>query len=129
MKQPKPRYRQHRVLLSEKSRMYRQLWRIVDGAVFDALYTHGDYLTAKGRFSARTSINKRVVGAIIGFVEQSTEGRSVARTAAARVTALRTTPSSRVSVSALMSKARAGLLRAARALGISRNSRASETGR
>lgn len=81
-------------MLDDKSRAYRQLWRVVDGAVFDALYTHPDYLTKKGKQSARTSINKRVVGAVLGFAEQSAKGRSGAIPAADRVE-LATTGSSR----------------------------------
>ncbi len=81
-RQPKPH---RRVTVDEKSRAYRQLWRVVDGAVFDALYTHSDYLTDKGRRSARMSINKRVVGAVLGFAEQSAKGRSGAMPAADRV--------------------------------------------
>jgi len=57
-------------------RAYRQLWRVVDGAVRDALESHPDYLTRKGQASARMSITKRVTGAIMGYVEQSTRGRS-----------------------------------------------------
>jgi hypothetical protein len=67
--------RRSNVALQGKSSAYRQLWRVVDGAVFDALYNHPDYLTDKGRYSARTSINKRVVGAVLGFAEQSAKGR------------------------------------------------------
>lgn len=56
---------------------YQQLWRIVDGAVRDALKMHPDYLTRKGwsGSAARRSIVKRVTGSVMGFVEQSTEGR------------------------------------------------------
>ena len=77
--------RLHKNRHAGKSDAYRQLWRVVDGAVFDALYTHPDYLTEKGRRSARTSINKRVVGAIMGFAEQSARGRSGEIPAAERV--------------------------------------------
>ena len=60
----------------QDTRAYRQLWRIVDGAVEDALRHHEDYLTQKGKRSARRSITKRVTGAVMGYVEQSTRGRS-----------------------------------------------------
>lgn len=66
--------RKRKIALTGKSKEYRQLWRIVDGAVFDALYTHEDYLTEKGRRNARNSINKRVVGNLMGFVLE-TRGR------------------------------------------------------
>lgn len=50
--------------------MYHKIWRIVDGAVKDALYHHPDYLTPKGRVSARESIVKRATGAVKGFIER-----------------------------------------------------------
>lgn len=90
--------RKRKVALTGKSKEYRQLWRIVDGAVFDALYTHEDYLTEKGRRNARNSINKRVVGNLMGFVLE-TKGRkgdpiaTVRSDAAARVASAATGPS------------------------------------
>lgn len=48
---------------------YRKIWRIIDGAVKDALYKHPDYLTPKGRVSARESIVKRATGAVKGFIK------------------------------------------------------------
>lgn len=50
---------------------YQQLWNVVDGAVSDAFKNHPDYLTKKGQRSARTSINKRVVGTVLGFAVQA----------------------------------------------------------
>jgi hypothetical protein len=55
---------------------YAQLWRIVDGAVADAFHNHPDYLAAHEK-NVRASVNKRVVGAILSFVEQSARGRPV----------------------------------------------------
>jgi hypothetical protein len=74
-RQPRPHKRKP-IIDAGNTRAYRQLWRVVDGAVFDALYTHQDYLTPKGQQCARTSINKRVVGSVLGFAEQSARGRS-----------------------------------------------------
>ena len=51
---------------------YQQLWSVVDGAVVDALKNHPDYLTPKGRKSARTSVVKRVTGTVLSFAVQST---------------------------------------------------------
>lgn len=99
--------------LADKPRAYRQLWRVVDGAVFDALYTHEDYLTAKGRRSARTSINKRVVGAVMGFASQTAKGRSGESPAADRVADSCRSPS-RAAVSLAVSKWRAALQGVAR---------------
>jgi len=58
------------------SKEYRAYWRVIDGAVRNALDMHPDYLTNKGssRSCARMSIVKRVVGAVIGF--QSERDRS-----------------------------------------------------
>lgn len=55
---------------------YRQLWRIVDAAVLETFKAHPDYLTERGAKLARQSINKRVVGAILGFAEESAKHRS-----------------------------------------------------
>jgi hypothetical protein len=66
----------------QRSRAYSQLWRIVDGAVRDALEMHPDYLTQKGSRNARTSVTKRVTGAVLGYAEQAAEGRSGYRPAA-----------------------------------------------
>jgi hypothetical protein len=71
-----------------RSKAYSQLWRIVDGAVRDALETHPDYLTKKGMRSARASITKRVTGAVLGYTSQVAEGRSGERPAAATGAAL-----------------------------------------
>ena len=61
---------------AEKSLAYQQLWRIVDGAVIDVFKSHKDYLSPKGRRSAKNSIVKRVTGTVLGFAEQSAKGRS-----------------------------------------------------
>lgn len=48
-----------------------QLWRIVDGSVRNTMIHHADYFTEKGMRTIRSSLVKRVVGDIIGFLEQS----------------------------------------------------------
>lgn len=56
---------------------YRQLWRVVDGAVADAFAMHPEYLTTPGFKYARNSVVKRVVGNIMGYAGQvSAQGRS-----------------------------------------------------
>lgn len=55
---------------------YRRTWRIVEGAVRDAIAAHPEYLTQIGARNARSSITKRVTGAIQGHAEQSARGRS-----------------------------------------------------
>lgn len=57
---------------------YRQLWRLVDGAVLDCFTNHPDYLTERGKNydTARRSLTKRVVGAVLGYASQKAQGRS-----------------------------------------------------
>lgn len=51
---------------------YHQLWKLVDGAVADAFVTHPEYLSGDHReWVVRQSINKRVVGTILGYAEQA----------------------------------------------------------
>lgn len=53
---------------------YMLLWRIVDGAVKDAL-TAKSTSVKKGEFQKlRTAINKRVVGSVLGFVAVRNKG-------------------------------------------------------
>jgi hypothetical protein len=69
-------------LSKRPSSAYGQLWRVVDGAVADALLQHPEYLTPAGRVACQRSITKRVTGAVFGYAEQSARGRSGARPAA-----------------------------------------------
>lgn len=62
---------------------YRQLWRIVEGAVADALTNHPDYVPAHRRTIAARSITKRVVGSVLGYAAQAAGGRSGAQAPAA----------------------------------------------
>lgn len=49
--------------------VYRQVWRIVDGAVRDAFGTHPGYVPPGLRErTVRHSIVKRVTGALLGYV-------------------------------------------------------------
>lgn len=55
---------------------YRQVWRVVDGAVRSAFDAHPDYVpTGKRLRTVRNSIVKRVTGALIGYAEGSAQGR------------------------------------------------------
>lgn len=65
--------RKKRPVKNEAHSLYSKIWRIVDGAVKDALHNHPDYLTLKGRISARESINKRAVGAVHAFIRKGGE--------------------------------------------------------
>jgi len=66
------------------SQAYRQLWRIVDGAVRDAFAHHPEYLGTVRERTVRNSIVKRVTGAVLGYAEQTAEGRSGVRPAVER---------------------------------------------
>jgi len=111
IRQPRPHLRR-KATDPTHSRAYRQLWRVVDGAVFDALYSHPDYLTEKGMHAARASIVKRVTGSVMGFAEQSARGRS-GQPAAERVADPANRVAPRTALSAV-SKWRAVLLGVAR---------------
>jgi hypothetical protein len=56
---------------------YRQLWRIVNGAVRTTFRAHPEYLTPAGHESAVQSITKRVTGSLHGYAAQSALNRSV----------------------------------------------------
>lgn len=48
--------------------VYRQFWRLIDGAVRDALLNHPDYIArGKSPRRVRQSIVKRVTGALMGY--------------------------------------------------------------
>ena len=68
-----------------KPAAYRQLWRIVDGAVRDTFEQHPEYLTPAGRRQAQRSVVKRVTGQVLGYAVQTAQARSAA--SAARDTA------------------------------------------
>lgn len=54
---------------------YRQIWRVVDGAVDLALSAHPEYIApGKNPRTVRNSIVKRVVGAIVGYQTQKEAG-------------------------------------------------------
>lgn len=71
-------------------RAYADLWPVVSGAIHDALKCHPDYVRSGRRATARNSIAKRVVGAVLAYATQSfaaqaARGRSVRKTAADQV--------------------------------------------
>ncbi|MGF3025592.1 hypothetical protein ACQVP2_22540 [Methylobacterium aquaticum] len=58
---------------------YRQIWRMVDGAVRQALDAHPEYLAPEARVrTVCNSIVKRVTGAIHGHAAQAARVRSEA---------------------------------------------------
>ena len=59
---------------------YRQLWRVVDGSVLSCFKSHPEYLANPKRVrTVRNSIVKRVVGAVIGYVEEVANSSAQAR--------------------------------------------------
>lgn len=54
-----------------KYRDHARLWRMVEGAVIDALKSHPDYFTPKGNKNAARSVTKRVVGQIVGQAKEA----------------------------------------------------------
>lgn len=61
--------RRTKLPLGKDDPQYAQLWKIVDGAVADAFNNHPRYLAhTVSRKVVRTSINKRVVGALLSYV-------------------------------------------------------------
>lgn len=58
---------------------YRQLWRLVGGAVGDAFATHPEYLTPLGQRKAAEAVIKRVTGTLFGYATQVAQGRSVSK--------------------------------------------------
>lgn len=70
-RKPRPRAR-----APKGDQSYRQLWRVVDGAVMDAFAHHPEYLAPHRGKDARLSVVKRVVGAIQGYAAQAVRGRS-----------------------------------------------------
>lgn len=57
------------------SHEYARMWRVIDGAVRDALQCHPEYLTDAGRRSAALSITKRVTGAVVSCAGHPVRGR------------------------------------------------------
>ncbi len=73
--------------MGQTDRAYQQLWRVVDGAVRDAFRKHGDYLTPKGRHSAKRSVVKRVTGTVLSFaLQEAKRQRELAVTDAPPIT-------------------------------------------
>lgn len=68
----RPRYRGEKM----PDAVYRQLVRLIDGAVRDTFDKHPEYLTDAGEMSARRSIVKRAVGALWGYAKEVTEDNS-----------------------------------------------------
>lgn len=62
----------------KRGQPYGRIWRIVDGAVRDALASHPEYIEERWVKSARFSITKRVTGAMTSYAAQAAKGREAA---------------------------------------------------
>lgn len=60
--------RRKRIAPPKEGAFYRQIWRIVDGAVMDCFSHHPNYVKKEMARAVRMSIVKRVTGAINGYV-------------------------------------------------------------
>lgn len=80
---PPAKSERHRRYRAEKmpDATYRQLLRLVDGAVRDCFANHPEYLTKIGRRSAQGSIVKRVAGSLWGYAKDITKEKSFTATA------------------------------------------------
>ena len=64
-------------LRPEDSLAYRQFWRIIDGAVVDAINNHPTYLRDKRLLRyMRVSVTKRAVGSLMSYAAVATQGAS-----------------------------------------------------
>jgi hypothetical protein len=53
------------------TKAYRDLWRVIDGAVMDAFNKHPNYVAAgESERTVRNSIVKRAVGAVLSFADE-----------------------------------------------------------
>jgi len=53
---------------------YRQIWKLVEGAVNDTIHCHPDYFRTNRTSSLRQSLSKRVAGTIRSYLAQSQGG-------------------------------------------------------
>lgn len=74
---PRGRIKRIRIMNQDRPQSYKQLWRVIDGAVADCFAQHPEYLHPnRHERRVRSSIVKRVVGAVHGYAEQSAKSRS-----------------------------------------------------
>lgn len=71
---PEPLRRKRPSSAAMKHEDHFRLWRMVEGAVTDALRSHPDYLTERGAKHAVESITKRVVGTLVGHAKETQKG-------------------------------------------------------
>ena len=77
--------RRRKGLRPDDSAAYKQFWRIIDGAVVDAINNHPTYLSDKKLLRyLRVSVTKRAVGSLMSFAAVASEGASPAPSAAGK---------------------------------------------
>jgi hypothetical protein len=58
-------------VVKKESKLYFQLWKVLDGAFNNCMKNHPEYFSDKiSNRTIRESINKRGVGAVYGFLRQ-----------------------------------------------------------
>jgi len=80
---PKSKKRAYKPVKGGK--VYGEVWRLVDGAIRDALTSHPQYVQPKFLVCCRMSITKRVTGAVMGYVAQAAKGHDTNESAQAPV--------------------------------------------
>jgi hypothetical protein len=53
---------------------YKAIWRLIDGAILDALKHHPEYIAPERQQAARNSIIKRATGNVVGYLAQAKRG-------------------------------------------------------
>jgi hypothetical protein len=71
-------FKGRRVKPCKQGKEFRQIWRIVDGALRDTLAKHPEYISEKkiAYQGFRISLIKRITGAIVGHAAQAARYRS-----------------------------------------------------
>ena len=66
-----------KTLPAKEGVVYRQVWRLVDGAIRETFAAHQDYLpNGKSEKRIRNSLSKRIVGKFMGYISQVPRGSS-----------------------------------------------------
>lgn len=76
------RPRRRKGVRADDTAVYKQFWRIIDGAVVDAINNHPRYLRDPALLRyLRVSVTKRAVGSLMSYAAVATRGRSPSETA------------------------------------------------
>jgi len=58
---------------------YRQLWRVIDGAIRDCFKMHPDYITPENIRRVRESLAKRITGAVLANKAEASKAKGPIR--------------------------------------------------